>query len=296
MRRIAAVVFLAAVVVGCGRSSTALTLDSLLKRPGSDVAVTAGAGDFVPGQIRFPFLVIAGDGRPVERRTARVWVATGRDRTPFATTTARLEPIGVPGRSEAAAGGVRKIYVARFDVPRPGRYWLVAEPTGGHIQAVSVFRVQRRLPVPAVGARAPASATPTLGSAPVAALTTARPPDRALVRYSVAGSLAAHRPFVVTFATPRFCTSRVCGPVVDVVDAVRRRFEARGVRFIHVEVFRANDPSKGLNRWMREWGLTSEPWTFLVGRDGRVKAEFQGSVSAAELSAAIRQTLRVSAR
>ena len=116
------------------------------------------------------------------------------------------------------------------------------------------------------------------------------------MRYSVAGSLAAHRPFVVTFATPRFCTSRVCGPVVDVVDAVRRRFERRGVRFIHVEVFRANDPSKGLNRWMREWGLTSEPWTFLVGRDGRVKAEFQGSVSAAELSAAIRQTLRVSAR
>ncbi len=228
----------------------------------------------MPGRVRLPFLVIANDGRPVERPTARVWVARQRDEKPFAATTARLEPIGVPGRSGPAAGGVTRIYVARFRIPRPGRYWLVAEPAGARIQALSAFDVKARL-----------------GSAPVASLTTERPPDRALLRYSVSGSLAAHRPFVVTFATPKYCTSRVCGPVVDVVEAVARRFAARGTRFIHVEVFRDNDPAKGLNRWMREWGLTSEPWTFLVGRDGRVKAEFQGSVSEAELAAAIRRDL-----
>jgi hypothetical protein len=107
----------------------------------------------------------------------------------------------------------------------------------------------------------------------------------------VAGSLAAHRPFVVTFATPKFCTSRVCGPVVDVVQAASRRFSSRGVRFIHVEVYRGNNPSKGYNRWMRQWGLSSEPWVFLVGRDGRIKSEFEGSVSQAELEAAIRAHL-----
>jgi glutathione peroxidase-family protein len=42
---------------------------------------------------------------------------------------------------------------------------------------------------------------------------------------------------------------------------------------------------------MRQWGLQSEPWTFLVGRDGLVKAKFEGSVSAAELEAAIRRLL-----
>ena len=65
----------------------------------------------------------------------------------------------------------------------------------------------------------------------------------------------------------------------------------RGVRFIHVEVYKDNDPAKGYNRWMRQWGLTTEPWVFLVGRDGRVKAEFEGSVSVAELTAAVRQLL-----
>jgi hypothetical protein len=245
----------------------------------------------VPGKVRFPFLVIADDGRPVERPKADVWIATGRGSAPFATATARLEPIGIPGRSEAASGGVRRMYVARFHIPRAGRYWLVAQPAGARIQAVSVFDVHNRLPVPAVGSRAPDSATPTLGSEPVAALTTEQPPDRSLLRYSIAGSLAAHLPFVVTFATPKFCTSRVCGPVVDVVQAVQRRLAARGVRFIHVEVYRDNDLAKGYNRWMRQWGLTSEPWTFLVGRDGRVKAEFQGSVSAGELAAAVRAYL-----
>jgi glutathione peroxidase-family protein len=42
---------------------------------------------------------------------------------------------------------------------------------------------------------------------------------------------------------------------------------------------------------MRQWGLQSEPWTFLVGRDGRIKGKFEGSVSAGELEAAIRRFL-----
>jgi hypothetical protein len=289
-RVVAVLVIAAGVATACGSSSRG-TIDWLLKRPGADVAVTAGAGSFVPGQVRFPFLVIDNSGKPVERPSAHVWVATSRNAKPFASTTARLEPIGVPGRSAAAQGGVTKIYVAHFHVPRPGRYWLAAVPDGAKIQAVSVFDVAARLPVPAVGSKAPRSNTPTLGSEPVSQLTTDVPPDRALLRDSVAGSLAAHGPFVVTFATPRFCTSRVCGPVVDVVQAVARRFSGSGIRFIHVEVYRDNDPTKGLNRWMRQWGLTTEPWTFLVGRDGRIKADFEGSVSADELTRAVRARL-----
>jgi hypothetical protein len=290
--RAAPVVLFAVLVAGCGGSkSSSGTIESILARPGPDVAVTEGAREFVPGFVRYPFMVIRDDARPVYRPSARVWVATGRDARPFERTTARLEPIGVPGHSEPAAGNVNRIYVAHMRIPHPGRFWLVAAPAEARIQAVGVFDVHAEASTPAVGARAPDSDTPTLADAPVAKLTTRRPPDLGLLRYSVAGSLAAHRPFVVTFATPRFCTSRTCGPVVDVVDAVRRRFASSGVRFIHVEVYTGNDPAKGYNRWMRQWGLMSEPWTFLIGRDGRVKAKFEGSVSEAELAAAVRRTL-----
>ena len=264
----------------------------MLKVPGPTVALNMGAGSFVPGNVRFPFLVIRNDARPVNRPTARIWIASGKDQKPFATTTARLERIGIPGVSSPAAGGVTRLYVARFKVPRPGRYWLVAQPQGRKIKGIGVFDVRATLPVPAVGAKAPSSRTPTLGEAPLSKLTTADPPDRGLLRYSVAASLAAHKPFVVTFATPKYCTSRVCGPVVDVVDALRRRLASRsGVRFIHVEVYTDNNPTKGYNRWMRQWGLSTEPWTFLVGRDGRIKDEFEGSVSLDELANAVKTKL-----
>ncbi len=110
--------------------------------------------------------------------------------------------------------------------------------------------------------------------------------------YAIAESLRAHVPFVVTFATPRYCSSRTCGPVVDVVDQIRRRFANRAIRFIHVEIYQDNDPRKGENRWVREWRLPSEPWTFLVGRDGRIKGKFEGSVSVRELESAVRDLLQ----
>jgi hypothetical protein len=235
--------------------------------------------------------VITNDARPDNRPTARVWIASGRDQKPFAQTTARLERIGISGVSEPAAGGVTRIYVTHLRIPRPGRYWLVTQPAGRTIKGVGVFDVRATLPVPKVGTEAPRSRTPTLAGAPATALTTARPPDRGLLRYSVAASLAAHKPFVVTFATPKYCTSRVCGPVVDVVDAVRRKLASSGVRFIHVEVYTDNDVTKGYNLWMRQWGLATEPWTFLVGRDGRIEAEFEGSVSVDELTNAVKSKL-----
>jgi hypothetical protein len=292
-RLTATLVTAAALLTGCGQGSPSSgsggTLDTLLKRPGAEVPVIAGAADFQPGVVRFPFLVLRNDLRPVDKATARVWLATGRGRTPFARTTARLESIGVPGKPAATA----RIYVAHLPIPRPGRYWLVAEPAGGRIQALGSFDVAAHSTSPAVGAQAPRSDTPTLASTggDAARLTTRRPPDLGLLRYSVAASLDAHRPFVVTFVSPAYCDSRTCGPVVDVVDAVRRRFSASGVRFIHVEAYRDNDPHKGFNRWMRQWSLPSQPWTFLVGSDGRVTAKFEGALSEAELVAAVRRTL-----
>jgi hypothetical protein len=287
----ATVVVAAALLAGCGGSSpsSSVTLDTLMKRPGPNVSVIAGAADFQPGVVRFPFLVLDDDLRPVDRATVRVWLATGRGRKPFARTTARLESIGVPGKSAATA----RIYVAHLPIPRPGRYWLVAEPAGARIQALGSFDVAAHSSSPAVGARAPRSDTPTLASVggDAARLTTRRPPDLALLRYSVASALDAHRPFVVTFVSPAFCDSRTCGPVLDVVDAVRRRFSSSGVRFIHVEAYRDNDPRKGFNQWVRQWRLPSEPWTFLVGSDGRVTAKFEGPLSEAELVAAVRKTL-----
>lgn len=288
-------------LVGCGGSSDdstsvagpggGRTLEELWRAPGDDVAIVAGTANHEPGEVRVSFLVVDAESRPVVIPTARVWVARGLEREPFLETTAKLERIGVPGGAEADA---THIYVAHIGLPDPGTYWLLAEPEGGReVQALGNVIVAESDPVPSVGDAVPESKTPTLASVggDASAITTRTPPDESLLRYSVADSLRAGVPFVVTFSTPKFCQSRTCGPVVDVVEEVARRFEDTDVRFIHVEVFEDNDPAKGYNRWMREWGLETEPWTFLVGRDGRVVQRYEGVVSVLELEEAVNTVL-----
>ncbi len=118
-------------------------------------------------------------------------------------------------------------------------------------------------------------------------MTTAEPPDRALLRTTVAAAMAAHRPFVVTFATPLYCQTRTCGPVVQVVQSVAKDWQAQGVDFIHIEIYKDNDPAKGTNRWVDEWKLRSEPFTFVVDKNGVIRSRFEGAFSAAELEKAV---------
>ena len=148
----------------------------------------------------------------------------------------------------------------------------------------SSSRRRRRL---RTSARGVASDTPTLENATLEELTTSTTPDQELYRSSIEDALAAKSPFVVAFATPKYCTSRTCGPVVEVVSEVRRRHSSAGIRFIHVEIYEDNDPAKGENGWVREWKLPSEPWVFVVGADGTIAARFEGTVSVRELDEAV---------
>jgi hypothetical protein len=239
--------------------------------------------------VRFTFLVLDGANEAITRPTARIWLARGLKERPFARTTARSEPIGVEGSDPADATA---IYVANLELKEPGTYWLLAEPVGGRkIQAVGNVVVKKHTEAPDAGARVPASHTPTLANASLDELTTSRVPDPELYRSSVADALQAKAPFVVVFATPKYCTSRTCGPVVDVVSTVRRDHPDSGIRFIHVEIYKDNDPTKGENQWVQEWNLPSEPWVFVVGKDGTVRDRFEGTVSVRELEAAVQQHL-----
>jgi hypothetical protein len=264
------------------------TLEELWRAPGDDVAIVPGTSDYGPGRNRVSFLVVDKASKLVERPTARVWVARDLKQPPFQQVTARLERIGVPGGDTADA---QAIYVASVDLPAPGKYWVLAEPIGGEpVQALGNLVVGKDAAAPRPGDPAIASDTPTLASTggDLGALTTSRRPDRELYRVSVADALAAGDPFVVSFATPQFCESRTCGPVVDVVSAVRKRLGPSRIRFVHVEIYEGNDVANGVNRWVKEWKLPTEPFTFVVDRAGVVRATFEGAFSARELERAAR--------
>jgi hypothetical protein len=265
------------------------TLEALWQRLGGEpVGMVAGTTDYGVGKNRVSFLVVNSKSQLIETPTARIWVSHGLKQKPFAETTAQLVPIGVPGGAKADA---QNIYVATIATPKPGKYWVLAQPLGGMaIQALGEMVVHKHSATPAVGDRAIPSKNPTIGPGATArSISTARPPDIQLLRTTVAAAMAAKRPFVVSFATPQFCQSRTCGPVVQVVQSVAKQWQASGVDFIHIEIYKDNDPAKGTNQWVDQWNLQSEPFTFVVDRNGIIRARFEGAFSAAELQAAVQK-------
>ncbi len=278
------------------------SLDELLGRSGGGAfdtpdVIQLGALDLPAGEdVRIPFVVLDKGGtlRPPDGDRAEVWLARTPEEPAVGPFEARVETIAAEG-VPAAEGDIGEVLVVHADIPRPGGWLMVATytvdgvPSGAHV-GLSLLAKARS---PAVGEAAPRSETPTLRSTggDVAALSTAPEPQRSLLEHSVAESLDDRVPFVLAFATPRFCQSRLCGPVVEIVAQVQRELRGTPMRFLHVEVFEDNDPAKGTNRWFREWRLLTEPWVFVVGADGRVKAKFEGSVSPRELEQAARAAL-----
>jgi hypothetical protein len=118
-----------------------------------------------------------------------------------------------------------------------------------------------------------------------ARIDTRLPPAEDLLQTDLADVLGK-RPVVITFATPLLCQSRVCGPVVDIVEQVKARAPS-DVAFIHQEIYNDNQIDKGVRPQVAAWRLQSEPWTFVIDRSGRISARFEGAFSAGELQRAI---------
>jgi hypothetical protein len=141
--------------------------------------------------------------------------------------------------------------------------------------------------VPHVGEKAPLIHTPTAADVggDLAKIDTRVPPDQ--MHAVDFAEVVGKQPIVLVFATPALCQSRVCGPVVDVAQQVADEFRGKA-DFIHMEVYAANDPSKGLRPQMKTYGLPTEPWTFLIGRDGVIKDRIEGAYGVSELEQAMK--------
>jgi hypothetical protein len=138
------------------------------------------------------------------------------------------------------------------------------------------------------GEKAPRIETPTAADVKgdLRRLTTAPQPNPAFYQLSIVEALANGKPTLILFSTPAFCTSRLCGPVYDVVSAVQPRY-AQAVNFVHIEVY-SGLPDPSANDWalapaMTAFGLTTEPWTFFIDVDGVIVHRVEGLVTPDEI-------------
>ncbi len=158
------------------------------------------------------------------------------------------------------------------------------------------FTVLEKGTVPAIGDPAPSTKQLTLRDvADISDIDTTNPPNPQMHELTIAEALGTGKPVVVAFATPAFCTSRTCGPVMDeVVVPLFEQYRDR-VEFVHVEPYDLNKARAGEGLTpvpaLQEWGLQTEPWVFVVDRSGRIAAKFEGITTAEEVEAVLTQLL-----
>jgi hypothetical protein len=130
--------------------------------------------------------------------------------------------------------------------------------------------------VPKSGEKAPLIHTPTAQDADgeLSKITTRIPPD-SQNRVDYADALGKE-PIVLLFATPQFCQSRVCGPVVDVAEQAKHEYGDEAA-FIHMEIYNENDPGQQVRPQVRDFHLPSEPWLFTIDRKGVVRDAVEGA-------------------
>jgi hypothetical protein len=293
----AMLVLLAAVVVGCASSApTGAPSASTAAGDPSVIPVIVSSQQAVgPNRFVFSFL---------DPKTNLPAASPDRTASVAFIPPGQTEPgPAVPATFVWAIEGSRGDYVAMTDFPTTGDWKAVfiTQAPNTPQEAIGVdFTVLDKATTVGIGQAAPSTTNPTAADVGdnLAMISSDAHPDPAFYQTTVADALAAHKPFVLVFATPAFCTSAQCGPTLDRVKADAAA-APKDVAFINVEPYKlayANgklQPVLDANGQLQtvdasnQWGLVSEPWIFTVGADGIVKGSFEGVVGDAELKAAI---------
>lgn len=277
----------AGTLTGCARAPQEPSSVDGLKRvaPGAQPSmnVLLGQSEILVGKAqRVAFGLTTLDNKPINNADLTVWFV------------AENGQVGAPVKPSFHEGiAARGTYIARVNVPAPGFGWVVAtgagQRTGGEAAVPALASEQSKVPPP--GGQAISTRTATVADPlGIAQLCTRTPQACGMHEVSLDQALAAHRPVVLTFATPAFCTSETCGPIVDHVESVRTSRDWGGIDWIHVEIY-GDQAARQVVQAVNDWRLPSEPWLFTIGRDGRVVDRLEGPLVPEELPALIERLL-----
>jgi hypothetical protein len=287
------------------KSDFPATQGRTLKKLVEDVAevppsgkITPSAEAFYPGPNRYPFLVTEKDtetGRPgkeISDAEVAIYYAKAPPKTGKAKGQAfkQLAVGPFPARIESLATEkafqgktttenpdvANVVYSADINFPSEGEYRpvaLIKEKDGWAKIGLRSIKVGEFAKIPRPGEKAPLIQTPIGKGGNLAELSTRVPPDtQNRVNYA---DVLGKEPILLLFTTPQFCQSRVCGPVVDVAQQAQHDFEGKA-NFIHMEIYKENDPSNGVRPQVRRFHLPTEPWLFAINREGVVSATIEG--------------------
>jgi hypothetical protein len=250
----------------------------------------------VPGRSRFGFGLFDVAGPQIDDADVAVYFQEneggGEIDGPYPARNESLEVQSPYNADSVDEGDVTSVYVADVRLePGDWRAVAVVRDSEGKFAATNfqtVIPVGEQPKIPAEGDAAPSVHTPTLDDVGDVSDIDTRVPPSTMHAEDLADVLGK-KPVVLLFATPALCQSRVCGPVVDVTEQVKARYGEEAA-FIHMEIFEDNqfDPKNPkLRPQVEAYGLPTEPWLFVIDKNGEVATRVEGAFSVAELEGAL---------
>ncbi len=261
--------------------------------PADDLVVAPAGQVFTEGNNRFGFGVFTVGREQLTDADVAIYVAPGANgevRGPFPARAESLEtePAFTAENTASDPDAAKAVYVTDLPLDEPGEWRMVAlVDRGGELAAARMpsIVVRKDDPIPGPGDQAPRVHTPTADDvADISEIDTRIPPDT--MHSDDLADVLGKEPVVLLFATPALCQSRVCGPVVDIAEQVKRDLGDKAA-FIHMEIYNQNLANKGLREQVLAYNLRTEPWLFVIDCDGKVDTRIEGAFSAAELTAAV---------
>ena len=282
-------------IVACSSDSDDPIISSEQQAGGPDYSGIIITTDMSVGVNRILFGVTNRKGMPVSGTTSTVsaYFLVPMQDTRELKDSATAEFVSWPTSHSG-------VFVAEFDLDVAGAYEIDINFTANDstpIFAQTSFLVKEEPSTPAIGSPAPASVTHTAaGTDDISHITSSPEPDLDLYELSVHEALQQNKPLVVVFATPAFCVSATCGPQVGELSKVKESLRDQA-NYIHVEVFEnphlieGNRPTGNLVPAVDEWGLPTEPWTFVIDSQGLVQAKFEQFTTADQIEAKLLEIL-----
>jgi hypothetical protein len=249
---------------------------------------------FHKGENRFGFGVFTTGGEQITDAEVAIYVAHGRTGEAKGPYPARVENLETDPAYESKTtaddpDAAKVVYVTQLGLDKDGEWRIGALTREGDSLQASVVPsavVGKFADLPRPGDKAPRIHTPTADEVggDLAEIDTRDPPD-SMHEHDLAEMLGK-QPVVLLFATPQLCQSRVCGPVVDVAEEVKAE-HGDDAAFIHMEIYEDNLIDNGLRPQVRAYGLPTEPWLFVIDKNGRIQTSIEGAFSADELRRAV---------
>ena len=269
---------------------------SIAGLPFTPVLVNSNLG---VGQTRLALALLRQDQTLVNEATISLRLyrlADDPEKDPTTATAAGTFPMTARSLDvgDGRTASLQTMFTTMVNLDRAGRWGaeLDVDADGRRSSGLRVTMiVQAHTSEPAVGDAAPRTKQRTLADTPnIAELDSSTHPNPGLHQRTVADAIATGRPVVVAFATPAFCQTRFCGPVLDAVVLPAWKTYADRVEFVHIEPFDLAAARRGSLIGVPaadEWRLKAEPFLAVIDRRGNVAAKFEGIIAPVELTEAI---------